>query len=303
MFPNAINDDPPRSKVHTDDIEGEEAKGFGEWRDGAGMFPAHWKYPFNGNGVEEGSLDHSQVEGPEWTPDDFDFDQHDQGAPSPETEKMEGVETAEKTEITVHDSDLESQSSSYSQVIGGDEKAETKDEVMDDIGGTGSQEPSLSAHSPHRSFEVNTQSVTASIIRPESDLAMEGAASEEMGDDTANLAALQDAMDEDQSVANKDKFHEPAHDDIPIQAGPEPSETSSTAYNLASLGNSIATTFEGQSSTAGDSNLMQEGRKGPERSYMVISNRELSELAPDSKTDFDVKGKRPRKGTPAKYTR
>jgi len=292
----------PEATDNEDDTEGGKAKDFGLWRNGTGISPAHLRSLFNGIGVEEGGFDHPQVEEPEWTPEDFDRFDDANGVCLRET--MEGVETAKKSEVSVCGSH-----SGFQLTVTGDARAGLEDSPMEESDKLQSQEPSLAGPSPHGSFGENPQSGTMSIIKPESDVAMEDAenasraVSEEMGDDTANLAASQDAMEADESVANKDESHEPAHDDIPIQAGVEPLETSSTAYNLTSLGHCIVTPIDGQSSTAGIPSSIQDGRKGPERSYMVISNRELSELAPDSKTDFDVKGKRPRKGTPAKYTR
>lgn len=291
--------DPPRSALRSDDIEGQQAKEFGEWRKGTGISPAQWGNIFNSNGVGARSFDHPEVEEPDWTPEDFDkFDRTNDLR-----ETMEDVETARKSEVSVCGFHSESQLS-----VTGDARAGSEDNAMEDSDKLHSQEPSFAAHSPYGTFEENPQSAIMSITRPTSDVAMEDAvtaslaASKEMGDNTANLAALQDAMDEDQSVADEDGFHEPAHDDIPIQAGVKPSETSSTAYNFSSLGDSIATTSEGQSSTAGISSSIQTGRRGYERSYMVISNMELSRLAPDSNTDFEVKGKRVRKGAPVKYT-
>lgn len=291
----------PEATDKEDDTEGGKAKDFGLWRNGTGISPAHLRSLFNGNGVEEGSFDHPQFKEPEWTPEDFDEFDDANGVCLRET--MEGVDTAKKSEVSVCGSDSELQWSTT-----GEGGAGAEDNPMEESDKLQSQEPSFAGHSPYGSFAENPQSGTMSIIKPESDVAMEDAetasraASEEMGDDTADLAASQDAMEEENSVANKDEFHEPAHDDIPIQSGVKSSETSSTAYNLASFGDSIVTPIDGQSSTAGISSSMQEGRKGPERSYMPISYREITNLAPDSET-LHVRERRLRKGKPVKYTR
>lgn len=290
--------DLPRSALRSDDDEGEQAKEFGKWRDGTGISQAHWGNIFNSNGVGAGSFDHLEVEEPDWTPEDFEkFDRTNDLR-----ETIKDVKTARKSEVSVC-----GPHSGFQLTVTGDARAGAEDIFIDDSERLYPQEPSVAGHSPYGSFEGNPQSAIMSITRPTSDVAMEDAetasraASEETDDDTADLAASQDPMGEEKIVGNKDKLQEPAHDEIPIQAGVEPSETSSTAYNLASLGDSIATTSEGQSSTAGDSSSMPARRKGLERSYMPISYREITNLAPDSET-LHVRGKGVRKGERLKYT-
>jgi hypothetical protein len=258
-----------QSTSPADNTEGKQAVDFTKWRQNTGMSREYWRSLFIGSEVgDAGNFYHPKPEEPEWTPDDFDFDNGDTTDALPETME-EGVETAEKVEASEHGTDSDSRSSSFSKDMAVEQTAEMEDSTMGDVGRTGPQDPSFHSHSPSRSSSGSPQPDSPSVAKAHSDVAME----------------------EDETAMSQQESYEPTYDANSTQATDAPlNQTPSGTYDLASSGVSIAATND---------TFIQAGGKRPERRYMMISNRELHKLAPNS--SLEDQAKRPRRAV--KYPR
>jgi hypothetical protein len=257
-----------QSTSPADDTEGKQAVDFPKWSQNTGVSRENWRSLSNGREVgDAGNFYHPTPEEPEWHPNDFDFDKDDTTDALPET--MEGVETAGKVEASEHDFDSESQSSSFSEDMAVDVAAEMQGKIMDDVQRIGPQGPSFHSHSPSRSSSGSPQPDSPSVAKAHSVVAME----------------------EDETAMSQKESYEPTYDANSTQATDAPlNQTPSGTYDLASSGVSIAATND---------TFIQAGGKRPERRYMMISNRELHELAPNS--SLEDQAKRPRRAV--KYPR